>query len=195
MAKYIIDSETLTGLANALRNVTGESRSYTPTEMIEAVTTIMDSAMYILVDENGNEIPAVFVENETRFDATANDIRLGKVAATADGVTVGEKEIPSYNTTEGFKLIPAGSDFVIPLTKGKHEYTKLQAILCPFNISLDNSVAAEKVVIGDHVYSVRTASSESTVTVTSNPNVIDLGVTNESAISWLIRYFTYKEIY
>lgn len=95
MAKYIIDESTLQGLANAIRKVTGETRTYTPTEMIEAVTNIMESATYILVDESGREIPAVYVDSEKVFDATAGDILSGKTAATDSGITVGTLDIKS----------------------------------------------------------------------------------------------------
>ena len=43
----------------------------------------------ILVDENGNEVVGTAVENLTIFDATAEDIKLGKVAATDSGVVTG----------------------------------------------------------------------------------------------------------
>lgn len=38
MSVYIIDETLLQGLADALRNVNGESRTYTPAEMIEAIS-------------------------------------------------------------------------------------------------------------------------------------------------------------
>lgn len=43
----------------------------------------------ILVDENNNEIIGTVVENVTMFDATAEDIKAGKVAATDSGIVVG----------------------------------------------------------------------------------------------------------
>ena len=43
----------------------------------------------ILVDENGNEVVGTAVENLTIFDATAEDIKLGKVAATDSGIVTG----------------------------------------------------------------------------------------------------------
>lgn len=193
MSKVLIDSETLTGLADALRDVTGETRTYTPTEMIEAVTTIMETGTYILVDEEGTEIPAVFVENKTAFTATANDIRIGTTAVTDSGVTVGTKEIPAYHTTEGFKLIPAGSDCIVKIKN--HSYTKLQAIFCPFNSSLDKSVAADRVAINGMVYPVSSSAAESEITVDDTLGCVDFGVTNTSGKPYLIRYFTYKEIY
>ena len=153
-----------------------------------------DTNMYILVDEDGNEYPAVLVDEETMFDATANDIREGKVAATESGVTVGTKEIPSYHTLEGVKLIPAGKEFTITGIKN-YDYTKLQAIICPFNNTLTDSVSSEKVVIDDKVYEVGSSDELSVVSVDSDNKSINFGITNESSISYVIRYFTYKEEY
>ena len=149
---------------------------------------------YILVDENSNEYPATFVDNETIFDATANDIRLGKVAATDIGMVTGEKDIPAYHTSEGYKVVTAGSKFILPVPKGLHDYTKLQAIFCPFNTNLANSVGAEKVAIEDHVYSVMSTASEASVVIDADDR-IDFGIFNTTTVPYLIRYFTYKEIY
>lgn len=193
--KYIIDESTLQGLADALRNVTGETRTYTPTEMIDAVTTVLEAGVYILVDENGLEIPAVFVDDETVFTATANDIRIGTTAVTEAGVTTGTKEIPSYHTREGYKLITNGTSFTLDIPDGGYEYTKLQAIFCPFSSSLDNSVSAERVAIEGKVYPVKSSTAESAITVDSNNERIDFGITNTSGDLYLIRYFTYKEEY
>ena len=44
---------------------------------------------FILVDENNNEFVGTVVEELTVFDATAEDIKLGKVAATDSGVVIG----------------------------------------------------------------------------------------------------------
>ena len=44
---------------------------------------------FILVDEDGNEIVGTVVEEITMFDATAEDIKIGKVAATDSGIVVG----------------------------------------------------------------------------------------------------------
>lgn len=151
-----------------------------------------DTQAYILVDEDGNEYPAVLVSEETVFDATANDIREGKIAATEDGVTVGTKEIPSYQTLEGYVLIPSGNKFAITRIKNC-EYTKLQVIICSLGTSLSNSVAAEKVSINSKVYDVGSSDALSSVTVDTTNLTIDLGITNESDSPCVMRYFTYKE--
>ena len=146
---------------------------------------------FILQDPDGNEVPAVLVDQETVFDATENDIRAGKLAATERGVTVGAKDIPAYHTTEGIQYIPAGDAFSLSINQ--YEYTKLQIIICPYNTSMADSVAAEKVCINDGVYAA--GSTEVLAEVTTNPatKTIALGITNEGDTPCVMRYFTYKE--
>ena len=146
---------------------------------------------YILVDEKGNEVAATLVDNETSFDATANDIRQGKVAATNSGVTVGTKEIPAYHTMEGAKVITAGKPFVVTLQR--YNYTKLQVLICAYNTSLANSVATEKVSINGKVYAVNSTSEIATVTIDDENKQISLGIVNEGSSPCIMRYFTYKE--
>lgn len=43
----------------------------------------------ILVDENGVEVVAVMTDEEVDLTATANDIRLGVVAVTDEGIVTG----------------------------------------------------------------------------------------------------------
>ena len=154
-----------------------------------------DTQMYVLIDDEGNEYPAVLVGEETLFNATANDIREGMIAATDAGVVVGTKEIPAYITTEGVEVIPAKKPLQIKIGRGKHAYTKLQAVVCTYNTSLVNSVAVEKTCIEDKVYSVMSTVPISTVTIDDVAKSINLGITNDGTKPVLIRYFTYKEEY
>lgn len=147
----------------------------------------------ILVDENGYEVAAVMTDEEVDLTATANDIRLGTLAVTDDGVTEGTKEIPSYHTNCGWKIVTNGSKFAVSIPD--YDYTKFQAIICPFNTSMTESVAADKVVIEDSVYPVQSTEAESQIAINDEVGYIDLGLTNNSGSSYIIRYFTYKEIY
>ena len=193
MAKYVIDEEILQRLANAIREVSGTDRSYTPEEMVDAVSTILENGVYILVDENGNEVPAVFVDNEQVFTATANDIRIGTTAVTEKGVTEGMKEIPPYHTYEGTRGIAKGREFTI--THNNYDYTKFQAIICTFNTNTSNSTAAIKVSINDNVYDVNSHDPLSVVTQDDENKRIDFGITNDTGKNCFIRYIMYKEIY
>lgn len=148
---------------------------------------------YILVDEEGNEVPAVVVSQEVVFDAVENDIRIGKVAATANGVTTGTKEIPAYYVAEGYRIVPNGSLFTIP--HGDYDYKKLQAIICAYNTSLADSVAAVKIAILDNVYDVNSTVSLSVITKDDANSRVNLGITNETGGMCIVRYIMYKEIY
>jgi hypothetical protein len=155
-----------------------------------------ETLTYILQDETGAEYPAVLVDKEVVFDATANDIRLGKVAATGEGVTTGEKVIPSYHTTEAVRAVPVGSEFTIPLPDlDKYAYTKLQALICPFNTSMADSVSVQKVSILDKVYEANSVIEIATVVKDAETKSIKLGIKNDGTIPYIIRFFTYKEIY
>ena len=151
---------------------------------------------YILIDEDGNEYPAVLVSEETVFTATEDDIREGKVAATSAGVTVGTKVIPSYHTTEGYVIVPPNSVFSIRSLIGLnlYDYTKLQAIICPWAGNQEQSVSAEKVAIDSNVYNVNSTEKLSSVLKNHTNKTIDLGIVNESDKLYLLRYFTYKEV-
>lgn len=157
------------------------------TGQIALGTVVDNSKTYILVDENGNEYPAVLVDEEVELTATTNDIRIGTIAVTGQGVVVGEKEIPSYHSSEGTKLVLNGDRFILPMPN--YEYTKLQAIFCT------DSVSALKVAINNKVYSVQSNVAEANITVNSVDGYVDFGIANETGKPCLIRYFSLKEIY
>lgn len=160
--------------------------------LIDAIESM--PASIILRDENGAEAVATLVETATVFTATENDIREGTVAATEKGVTVGTKVIPSYHTTEGQRFIKSGERYIIPFGDELYDFNKFQAIICPYNKSIEKSVAADKVVINNGVYPVNSADLLATVTKDSESKTIDLGITNDSENLYVLRFITYKEI-
>ena len=149
----------------------------------------------IIEDVGGNKFTGVVTGEQVIFDATPNDVRLGKTFAGDEGVKIGENDIPSYHTTEGVTLVPVGSELKIELSyMNRYDYTKLQAIICAYNTSSEDSVAAEKIVINDNVYNVGETTSISTVSKNNVDKTIVLGVTNSGTVPLILRYFTYKEI-
>ena len=147
---------------------------------------------YIITDNNGNELTGVYVESETVFTATDNDVREGMVYASDGGVSIGKKNIPVYQTLEGVTVILAGRN--VSLTNIIDcDYTKLQVIICVFNSSFSNSVAAEFVVINDKVYRVNSAEPIADVTIDVENNTINFGFANEGDKPYVLRYFSYKE--
>lgn len=154
-----------------------------------------DTATYILQDEDGNEVVGVVSDEKVIFTATENDIRDGKIAATGEGITEGKKVIPAYHTTEAIQVILPGEDYAIHLPiNNLYAYTKLQAIICPYNTSLSDSISAEKVVIDNNTYNVQSTTPLSAVTIDDDEQTINFGIRNTSEISYVLRFFTYKEI-
>ena len=153
-----------------------------------------DDPLYVFEDEAGNEFYATYADNVALVTAGSNDIRYGMTAVTEGGITVGEKDIPAYHTTEGIQVVPVGEEFRIRIRNAnRYDYTKLQAIICAFNTSLDDSVSADKVCINNKVYSVGDTTPLATVSLDHENKEIVLGITNNSEVPFVIRYFSYKE--
>lgn len=193
MEKYVIDGATLEGLGDSIRSVTGSTKKFTPDEMIEEVKNILDATTFILVDTDGNEYPAVYVDSDTVCTATANDIRKGSVAITPEGVIEGTKEIPNYRAEEGITFIDPKSTLDIAVFSDMCEYTVLQAIICAYNTTVDDSVSAEKVVIDDAVYNVNSTTVLTKVSIDPEAQTIKLGITNNDEKVLIIRYMIIKE--
>lgn len=121
---YIIEETTLQNLANAIRRINGETRMYTPDEMIQAVTNIMDSVTFLLVDEYGAQYPAIFVESKTIFDATPDDISLGKTAASDSGIIIGTGNMSPDAEDNAFILVDeAGNELSAVMTEEEVDLT------------------------------------------------------------------------
>lgn len=153
---------------------------------------------FVLEAEDGTELVGVVVDDVTVFTADAStDIREGTVAATDKGIVTGSKVIPSYNTSEGCTIIMPDTTFEIKSLKplNKYDFTKLQVIICPFAGSIDDSVSAEKVSINGKVYETNSDVVIAEVTKDDVNKHINFGIKNESDSLYVLRYFTYKEIY
>lgn len=185
----------LTGQISAGNSLVGKLFGDTSVSGNVAVGTIIESEShtFVIVDEEGNEIPAVLVEDEITITATPNDIRLGATAITNNGVIVGEKIIPSYHTAEGYRTVTKGSRFTIPHVD--YDYEKLQVVICRFDTNFEKSIAAIKVALEDNVYNVDSTAPLATVIKDETNTRIDLGITNDTGSICVIRYFMYKEIY
>ena len=152
---------------------------------------------FIIVDEEGRELTAVSSGEEVDLNATANDIRKGLLAANNFGLVEGEKDIPDYYAYEGSRIITKGSKVTLPNINPEidsYDYTKLQGIICLYNTNLSDSVAAEKVALLDKVYNVQSVDPISAITKNHSSKNIEFGIVNDSDITWVMRYFLYKEI-
>lgn len=143
---------------------------------------------------NGVKVIATVVDKETIFDATENDVRKGKTFASNSGVKVGTKDIPAYRTTQGVAYISPSDKFSILLDEyQQYDYTKLQCMISKFNTTLNDSVAVDRVVIEDSIYSVNSTTSLGYVIKNSETKSIDLNLTNNTNDTYVLRYFTYRK--
>lgn len=150
---------------------------------------------FIITDEDGNELMGVVTDKEVVFTANAHrDIREGMIAATDEGIVVGEKIIPEYETTQESLLILPGDNYSISLsTHNKYDYTKLQCLIAKYNSDLDR-MSVDKVVIDDNVYAVNSSVVLSSITKNADTKSIDLNMSNDTNNIYIIYYFTYKEV-
>ena len=190
--KIIIDKDDLVRIADTVRLKTSSTEKLSLYEIFSS----LEDNLYLIVDEHGNQLLATYMEQDEITSATPNDIRIGKTAVTENGLIEGTKEIPAYHVTEGIQMIQAGKEFRIRIkNKDRYNYTKMQAIICPYNASLANSVSAEKVCINDNIYVVGDTTSIAEVTLDHDNQEIVFGITNETNNIFVIRYFSYKEEY
>jgi hypothetical protein len=189
--------DKIKAIADAIRNKTGETAPMTLDEMAESIEYLEGDGgplqTFILVDEDGHEMQAFLTDEEVELNATPNDIRVGMTAVTDAGVTVGEKEIPGYITTEGKRVVMNGSPLTIPMYSDKCNYNKLMVMICEFDTSISNSILTIMVAIDDYVYEIGSSASLSKIVVNTEQQSIDLGLINESGKTLLIRYMSIKE--
>lgn len=192
MAKYIIDETRLKAIADNVRAANEINDPLSINDIIDKSTNLeVIPDAYILVDDKGNEIVGVVSDEPVTLTATVNDVRKGCTFASDYGVKTGEKDIPAYHTFEGYRAILPGKP--VEYTTIYHEFTKLQAILCNFNTSMSDSVAAEKVMINGNVYNVQSAESIASIISNTIDGKIDFGITNDTEERKILRYFYYKE--
>ncbi len=149
--------------------------------------------MLEIVDDNGNTIIGTVTDSEVIFDATRDDVKVGKIFASADGVQEGI-DTRTYRTTHAVQLILPGCSFSIPLGEyDKYDYTKFQAMIAEYNTSKLDSVSINKISLNDAVYNVNSNTKLSDVTKNASSKSIDLNITNDTDNAYIIHYNTYKE--
>ena len=155
----------------------------------------MTPKSFVLEAEDGSSFVGVTVGEQTVLTAGDNDVREGSVYAGDTGLSTGTKVIPSYHTQHSTRIITAGSQFTIPLSKlDRYDYTALHCMICPWNTDLNDSVSVEKVALLDQVFPVLSTEPISSVVKNTDTKSIDLGIINDTSSRYILRYITYKEI-
>lgn len=149
--------------------------------------------MVEIVDGNGNTLVGTVTDSAVVFDATREDVKVGKMFASNDGVQEGI-DTKTYRTTQASRAILPGESFSIPLEDNDmYNYTKFQAMIANFNITIDDSVSVNKIVFNDAVYDVNSTAKLSNVAKNTLTKSIDLNITNSTSDTYVIHYSTYKE--
>lgn len=149
--------------------------------------------MVEIVDGNGNTLVGTVTDSAVVFDATREDVKVGKMFASNDGVQEGI-DTKTYRTTQASRAILPGESFSIPLVSNdRYNYTKFQAMIAKFNITIDDSVSVNKIVFNDVVYDVNSTAKLSNVAKNTLTKSIDLNITNSTSDTYVIHYSTYKE--
>ena len=162
--------------------------------MIGSTGGILGKTVEIISDD-GVDLMGVVVDQEQILDAVASkDIREGKTAVTNEGLVIGSKRIPAYDTTQSTFLVRPGQNFSIPLSGyDKYDYTKFQCMIAKYDSNPLLRMSIDRIVMNDNVYAVNSSEIVSNVTKNSNTKSIDLNITNNTEDIYIIYYFTYKE--
>jgi hypothetical protein len=150
-----------------------------------------EQVSYVLSNSDGSKkIYAQLSSKEPiTLTATENDIRLGSTAITNEGFVEGTKDIPSYHSWTGKKIIQAGSAVTISIPK--YQYTQLLVTLSNYNTSISKSVEVVATNIEDEMYEAKTTTKLADITLNDATETIDLGITAD--VKSVLRYFTMKE--
>ncbi|MGN5456820.1 MAG: hypothetical protein ACI4XN_12565 [Candidatus Kurthia intestinigallinarum] len=145
-----------------------------------------------IVDDNGNSFVGTVTDSEVVLDATRDDVKIGKIFAGNDGIEEGN-DTKTYRVDTGTRYISADSEFKIILEDyDMYDYSQLQAMIMPYDTSMDQSTAVNKTVINNSVYNTGSNTAVSSVSIDNDNKAINLGITNGST-PHIIRYFLYKE--
>lgn len=139
-----------------------------------------------LIDENGVEILGVVTESEVIFTATDNDVREGVVYASDNGVSTGTKNIPSYHTSYGCRVVSANKDIIIPTTE--YNYSNLFVIISTYSNNVDESTITTYVSIDNGMYAVGSSAKLSDIIIDTDNEEINLGLTTseKSVVRYLV---------
>lgn len=156
-----------------------------------AIITRKEPQTYIFEDESGNQITGVYVDKETIFTATDNDVREGLVYASDKGQSVGTKDIPIYYASCGCKFVLANKQATISIPE--YNYNNLMVIITTYDTSIEQSLVSTYVVIDNGVYEIGNSTKLSDVVIDTYNEQIDLGIAvSEKSV---LRYFVLKEEY
>ena len=149
---------------------------------------------FILVDDEGNEITGVCVDNPVVFTAGDSQVADGFIYAGDSGVSTGTREFIAYRTTVGSKAIMPGKNFSIPMSLHEcYNYTKFQCIIAKYNKNINTSIETNKISLFNGVYNVNSAEKLADITKNDETKSIDLNIVNDTDDIYIVHFTTYKQ--
>lgn len=149
--------------------------------------------MVEIIDGNGNTLVGTVTDSAVVFDATREDVKVGKMFASNDGVQEGI-DTKTYRTIHASRAILPGESFSIPLEDNDmYNYTKFQAIIANFNTTIADSISVSKISFNNSVYNVSSTIKLSDVTKSVSTKSINLNIMNDTSNEYIIHYALYKE--
>lgn len=195
MATIQENLQTLRDIKSDIKNSL-EAQSKEPTDKFVTYSDLVDSlenpdeiTYCVTLDGESKAYAQLHGEEEITLTATANDIRINTSAITDVGYTEGTKEIPSYYSSYGKKLVLA--DKTATITSHETDYSALMITIAPLSSTVDESVAINYVSVDDSVYEAVTGTKVSDITKDLDNEEINLGITvTEKSV---LRYFVVRE--
>ena len=175
-----------------------EIKGKNPSDKIATYAGLIDEldneeqTSYVLSNSDGTQkiYAQLSSKDKVKLTATANDIRINTSAITNKGYTDGEKDIPSYYSTYGSKIIQAGSRAVIDNLE--YDYKSLMVTISTFNTNISSSLSVNSTSINNNIYECKSNNKLSSIEIDSVNQRIDLGITVQEKS--VLRYFVVREV-
>ena len=176
-----------TSLENQNKEPTDSFASYSG--LVDDLENPDDITYCVTLDGENKAYAQLYGQEEITLTATANDIRINTSAITGNGYTEGEKEIPSYFSSYGYKIVPANSEAT--LTIHECDYKKLMVTIATYDSSASESVSVDYTSVEDSMYESKSATKVADITKDVDNEVIKLGITVTAKS--VLRYFVTRE--
>ena len=145
----------------------------------------------VTVDGVNKAYAQLYGEQKVTLTATENDIRVNKSAITEKGYTDGKKNIPSYQTEIGVKIIQPNVAVVLQ-NDNKYDYTKILTTLSVYGTKISDSVQVDKVTVDNVLYVANSTMKLSDLSKDHANRQVNFGIINGEKKA-VMRYSIIKE--
>lgn len=156
-----------------------------------------DTKTYKIVISDGDTTLGHFdcacVDEYTEFNATCDDVAVGKVFACDDGVCIGTNDYACCRVTHGEHEVYPGVEFMITLEHlNLWDYTYFTATMYPKPTEGNDKRIIDKIVVDDAVYDMF-GNKLADVTKDAGEMTVRLNLFNTTTQTYVLSYFVYRE--